>query len=150
VAAGDKRPIPNIAFKALDRSHRALLRLTGGRVGRSAYGMQVVTLHTVGRRSGRHRSTTLTTPISDGHRLVLVASKGGVPTHPDWYGNLMATPAAEIVVGGITRRIRARTATAGERADLWPTIVKTYDGYARYQSLTDREIPVVICEYLDE
>jgi deazaflavin-dependent oxidoreductase (nitroreductase family) len=108
--------------------------------------MEPVELHHVGRKSGRPRTTLLTAPMCDEDRIVLVASKGGHPQHPDWYRNLVAKPDVEIVVGGRRRTVRARTATPQEKAELWPRIVAAYRGYASYQRSTDRDIPVVILE----
>ncbi|HEX7133115.1 MAG TPA: nitroreductase/quinone reductase family protein, partial [Iamia sp.] len=78
--------------------------------------------------------------------VVLVASKGGDDRDPLWYGNLVAQPDVEVTIAGTTTPMRARTATAEERAELWPRITTAYKGYAGYQKRTDREIPVVICE----
>jgi deazaflavin-dependent oxidoreductase (nitroreductase family) len=142
---GRTSPPPNWVLKVMDRTHRAALRLTGNRVGRQAMGMPVVELHTIGRQSGLRRSVILTTPVTDGDRLVLVASKGGASTHPNWYRNLVANPDVEITRGSTTSTMRARTATAEEKADLWPRIVAAYHGYADYQRYSEREIPVVIC-----
>jgi deazaflavin-dependent oxidoreductase (nitroreductase family) len=88
----------------------------------------------------------LTAPIHEPDRLVLVASKGGDDRHPDWYHNVVAHPDIEITDRGETRKMRARTATAEEKAELWPQIVAAYKGYAGYQKRTGRDIPVVICE----
>ena len=130
----------------LEQGHRALLKLTGGRFPRTVQGMQPVELHTTGRKSGLRRSTMLTTPIHDDGRIVLVASKGGHSDHPDWYKNLSANPDVEVTVNGATTRMRARTASPEEKAELWPRITAVYKGYAGYQRNTDRDIPVVICE----
>ncbi len=107
---------------------------------------QAVELHTTGRKSGSRRSCMLTAPIHDEQRTVLVASKGGDDRDPDWYGNLVAEPDIELTIAGTTRPMRASTASAEEKAELWPQIVSAYKGYAGYQSRTTRDIPVVICE----
>jgi deazaflavin-dependent oxidoreductase (nitroreductase family) len=140
------RSITDIGFKVLNEAHRATLRLSGGRIGRSAYGMPVVELHTVGRKTGQARVTVLTSPLHDEDRVVLVASKYGNDRNPQWYGNLTANPDVEILIDGQRRQLRARTASAEERRELWPQILRTYEGYGAYQGKTDREIPVVICE----
>ena len=72
--------------------------------------------------------------------------EGGDDRHPQWYGNLTANPDVEITIRGETRKLRARTATPAEKAELWPQIVSAYKGYGGYQKKTDRDIPVVICE----
>ena len=133
----------------LENGHRALLKISGGRFPRTVLGMQPVELHTIGRTSGRRRSTMLSAPIYEEGRVVLVASKGGHQDHPDWYKNLVANPDVELTVDDRTRPMRARTASPDEKAALWPTIVGVYKGYEGYQRNTGRDIPVVICEPLD-
>lgn len=130
----------------LENGHRALLALTGGRFPRTVMGMLTVELHTVGRKSGKPYANLLTSPVHDERRIVLVASKGGHQDHPDWYKNALAHPDVTLTVDGAQVPMRARTATAAERAELWPQVVKTYRGYAGYQRNTDREIPLLICE----
>ena len=130
----------------LENGHRALLALTGGRFPRTLLGMRTVELHTVGRKSGKPYANLLTSPIHDERRIVLVASKGGHQDHPDWYKNALAHPDVTLTVDGAQVPMRARTAPAAERAELWPQVVKTYRGYAGYQRNTDREIPLLICE----
>lgn len=143
------RPHPKlieIGAWLLENGHRAALTVTGGRWPKRVLGMQPVELHHVGRTSGRPRTTLLTAPICEEGRIILVASKGGHPEHPDWYRNLVANPDVEIVVGDRRRRVRARTATPAEKAELWPRVVEAYAGYSSYQRSTDRDIPVVILE----
>jgi deazaflavin-dependent oxidoreductase (nitroreductase family) len=138
--------LADLGLKAMNRTHRAILGATGGRVLHSAFGMPTLELHTTGRVSGRARSTMLTAPIVDGDTVVLVASKGGDDRDPDWYRNLTARPEVELTMGGRDRPMRARTATGEERDELWPRVVAAYQGYAAYQRRTDRAIPLVICE----
>lgn len=132
--------------KVMNVVHRAALKATGGRLGSKVFGMQSVELHTTGRKSGKRRSVMLTAPVMEGGTVVLVASKGGDDRHPDWYRNLSADPDVELTIGGDTKPYRARTATAEEKAELWPRITSAYKGYAGYQRRTQRDIPVVICE----
>lgn len=141
-----QRSIADIGFKVVSGSHRALLRLSGGRILRSAFGMPVVELHTIGRVTGTPRVTMLTSPVYDENRVVVVASKGGDDRNPQWYGNLTANPDVEIRIGGQLRQLRARTASAEEKEEIWPQIISAYRGYAGYQKKTGRDIPVVICE----
>ena len=141
-----QQSITDIGFKIMSTSHRAILRLSGGRVLHSAFGMPVVELRTVGRLTGQMRTTMLTSPVHDENRVVLVASKGGDDRDPLWYGNLTVNPDVEIIIKGETRKLRARTASADEKAVLWPQIVTAYKGYGGYQDKTERNIPVVICE----
>ena len=134
----------DVLFVGINTFHRTLLKATGGRVGRSLAGMPVVILETTGRKSGETRRTMLTAPVVDGETVVLVASYGGDSRHPAWYLNLQAQPDVTLEMGGDRKPMRARTATAEEKAALWPRIVKSYRGYAAYQKRTDRDIPVVL------
>jgi deazaflavin-dependent oxidoreductase (nitroreductase family) len=138
--------VVDAGFKLLHVLHTAAVRLTGGRWPRDLQGMPAVELRTIGRKSGQPRSTFLTSPIHDEHRVVLVASKGGDDRDPQWYRNLTANPDVDVTLHGETHKMRARTASAEEKAALWPEIVAVYKGYDRYQRGADRDIPVVICE----
>lgn len=88
----------------------------------------------------------LVSPVSEGERLVLVASNGGAPRHPDWFLNLQERPAVDVVVRGGRRRMRARIATAAEKDRLWPQVIDRSPSYARYQERTTRSIPLVLLE----
>jgi deazaflavin-dependent oxidoreductase (nitroreductase family) len=126
--------------------HRAVFHASKGRIFGKAFGMPLIELVTTGRRSGKERSTMLAVPITNGDRLVLVASFGGDERHPAWYLNLQANPEVRATTAGSTRTMIARIATEEERADLWPRITSVFEGYARYQKRTERPIPVVILE----
>ena len=141
-----QQQLADIGLKTMSRVHRAILRTSNGHVLNSAFGMPVVELHTVGRKSGLPRSTMLTAPVVDGQRIVLVASKGGDDRDPEWYRNLMAHPDAELTMDGQRRPVRARQASAGEKTELWPRVIAAYRGYAGYQRRTQRDIPLVICD----
>jgi deazaflavin-dependent oxidoreductase (nitroreductase family) len=138
--------LADLGFKAMNHTHRMIVQLSGGRVLGSAFGMPVVELQTTGRISGRPRSTILTAPVIDGDRIVLVASKGGDDRDPDWYRNLVAHPEIELTIAGRRRAMRARRASAQEKAELWPRVVAAYKGYDGYQHRTERDIPLIICE----
>ena len=145
----NENTLKDLSAKAMNLAHRVVLTVSGNRLLSTPFGMPVVELHTVGRKSGQPRSCYLTAPVHDSARVVLVASKGGDDRHPDWYRNLQANPDAELVIRRSRRKIRARTATPDEKAELWPKIVAAYQGYADYQTRTSRDIPVVICEPRD-
>jgi len=146
-------PIVARAIKYGARVNVALYRLTNGRVGatwRIGAGWRkpvpVLLLDHVGRRSGR-RFTTPLLYLADGPDLVVVASQGGLPRHPQWFHNLRAAPETTVALPGErTRPVRARVAGADERAALWPRLVDLYADFATYQAWTDREIPVVVLE----
>lgn len=144
------QPIIRAGVWTLENGHRALLVLTGGRFPRAIAGMPTLELHTIGAKSGERRSRLLTSPIVEDGRVVLVGSNGGGATSPAWVANLRANPEVEITMGGETRRYRARVVTGDERGDLWSRVVKRYRGYDAYQRRAPREIPVVVCERIDE
>lgn len=142
----NNRVLKDNGAKVMNLAHRILLTVSGKRLLANPFGMPLVELHTIGRKSGLLRSCYLTAPIHDSNRVVLVASKGGDDRHPDWYRNLQSHPDAELMIHGERRRVHVRTANAEEKAELWPKIVAAYQGYANYQRRTTRDIPVVICE----
>lgn len=148
---GDKQKTPDWAAEGgawvLENGHRALLKLTGGRWPHKLGFMPTLELHTIGRKSGERRSSLLSSPIFTPQRIVVIASLGGASHHPAWYLNLVANPNVEITVRGQTKPYIARTASAQEKAELWPEITRGFGNpYAGYQRSTTRDIPVVICE----
>lgn len=104
-------------------------------------------LTTTGRRSGRKLQLPLIYGETEGG-YVIVASKGGFPTHPAWYRNLEAQPEVDVQVAAKRFRARARTARGEERDALWKQMVALYPPYTEYQARTEREIPVVVLEPL--
>ncbi|MDX1689424.1 MAG: nitroreductase family deazaflavin-dependent oxidoreductase [Acidimicrobiia bacterium] len=133
--------------RRLSRLHRLVFRATKGRIGARLVDNDMLLLTTRGAVTGEPHTVPLLF-LRDADRLVVIASYGGRPDHPQWYRNLVAEP----VVGVRLPRARttvertARTATADERRTWWPRIVEAYDGYETYQARTEREIPVVFLE----
>ena len=105
-------------------------------------------LTTTGRQSGEPRLLPLIYGTQAANH-VIIASKGGFPEHPAWYGNLVAQPLVDLQVGSEKFRARARTAEGEERTRLWDAMVAVYPPYADYQARTSREIPVVVLERVD-
>lgn len=145
-------PTTRRVIRAMTAAHLWLYRRSGGRLGRTWHvgsalrdGVDVCLLTTTGRRSGEPRTVPLL-HMADGDRVVVVASQGGLPTNPAWYLNVTARPDVVVEYRGTRRAMRARTADPAERAALWPRLVAMYRDFESYQSWTDREIPVVICE----
>jgi len=137
----------DFALKAMNRVHRTVLALTGNRLAETVSGMQVLELTTTGRQTGRPRTVMLTAPLREGGAWVVVASRGGDDFHPRWYLNLCANPDVTVALPGRAGTpMRARTATAAERARLWPQIADQHKHYRGYQSRTEREIPLVLLE----
>ncbi|MEY2454609.1 MAG: hypothetical protein QOD92_4183 [Acidimicrobiaceae bacterium] len=126
--------------------HRAVIKGTGGRIGGTGFGMPVVILTTTGRKTGKERTTMLTTPVHDDNRVVLVASYGGDDRHPAWFLNVRDNPDVELEMRGKKRTMHAHVASGEEKEVLWPQVVSAYKGYAQYQTKTERDIPLVILE----
>jgi len=136
----------DFAVKTMNAVHRGLLKISGGRIGWRASSMPVLELTTTGRKSGRPHSVLLTSPIQEGTTLVVVASRGGDDRHPAWFLNLRDDPRVTVAYQGRpARSMRARAATAEERARLWPLVARRKH-YAGYQTKTERQIPLVLLE----
>jgi len=137
----------DLALKTMNAVHRAVQRVSFGKLGWMAGTMPVVELTTTGRRSGQPRTVLLTSPVQEHGAVVVVASRGGDDQHPAWFLNLRDNPAVEVAVGGEPKRpMRARIANAEERARLWPAVTADHKNYAGYQTKTEREIPLVFLE----
>jgi deazaflavin-dependent oxidoreductase (nitroreductase family) len=116
-------------------------RANGGSVRAFAHQPLLLLTHT-GARTGLRRVNPLAY-FRDGGRYVVVASKGGAPTNPDWYHNLVAEPRATIEVGDETFEVTADPVEGAERDRLWAMITSRNPAFAKYQRQTDRMIPVV-------
>lgn len=138
--------LKDLVAKAVTSFHRVVFRATNGKVGGRGMGMPVVELHTTGRKTGKRRSTMLTTPLQEDGRVVLVASYGGDDRHPTWFLNLREDPDVELTMHGVTTPMRAHVASGEERERLWRDLTAKHQNYAGYQERTDREIPVVVLE----
>jgi deazaflavin-dependent oxidoreductase (nitroreductase family) len=102
-------------------------------------------LTTIGRRSGKKQTSPLFYGTA-GDAYVIIGSKGGADTQPNWYLNLRANPEVEVQVAREHFTARARVATGKEREQLWEQMVQVYPPYREYQKKTKREIPVVVLE----
>ena len=118
---------------------------SGGAEATTLRGVPVVVVTSLGARSGRLRKNPVMRVEHDG-RFALVASKGGAPSHPTWYHNLVAHPGIELQDGADRRDYTVRVAEGEERAAWWERAVQVWPDYADYQTRTDREIPVFVAE----
>ncbi len=135
----------DFALKTMNRVHQVLLKVSGGKIGWTAGGMEALELHTTGRKSGQRRSSMLTSPVTtDDGGLVIVASKGGEPEHPAWFLNLQANPEVEVTRRGATTPMLATVVGPDERPALWAKVTTAQKRYAAYQRKTEREIPLVV------
>ena len=146
-------PITKKIMKVASKAHVRVFKLTNGRIGskwRVGAGFKKPAPTLLLEHTGRKSGNVFTTPLlylADGDNVVVVASQGGLPKNPQWFGNLEAHPDTRVHLRGERgRAVRARVATAAEKAALWPRLVDMYADYDTYQAWTDREIPVVILE----
>jgi deazaflavin-dependent oxidoreductase (nitroreductase family) len=142
--------MPKAMARGFSSLHRAVVSISGGRVGAKFRGQPVILLTTTGRKTGKARTWPLVgLPIDEQERTrgwVVAGSNGGHDAHPSWYLNLQAHPEATVRDGTEETDVRARDATSAERAEHWPRFVDVLDTYAEYQDATDRTIPVVLLE----
>lgn len=132
---------------------RLLVRYTGESLLNRVFARQAgfppqpaLLLETRGRASGERRQAVLPWFLIDG-KWVVVGSKGGMPSDPAWVHNLRADPAVGVHVARRHHRAQARVTTGAEREVLWSELVARVPVYAHYQSLTTREIPVVVLDF---
>lgn len=119
----------------------AEFRANRGKVGGMFEGTPLLLLTSIGAKSGQPRVAPLAY-TTDHERLVIIASKGGAPTHPDWYHNLKAQPRVTVEVGGESFPAEAVEATGAERERLYDQMATKMPGFAEYQRNTNRIIPV--------
>lgn len=118
---------------------------TDGESGHEWRGVHTLLLTTQGRKTGKKRRTALIYG-KDGDDTIVVASRGGSPNHPSWYLNLVDNPVVDVQIEADKFSARAHTATAEEKARLWPLMTAIWPAYNDYQAKTERDIPVVVLE----
>lgn len=118
-------------------------RANEGKVGGQFANTPLLLLHTTGAKSGQPRVNPVAY-LNDGERYVVIASKGGAPTNPDWYYNIVANPQVEVEVGTEQLSARATVAEEPERTQLYEKMAAKNPGFAEYQRKTTRVIPVII------
>lgn len=138
---GEYEPSP----EAWVRDQVAAYEASRGTEANTLNGVPVVVVTSIGAKSGKIRKNPLMRVEHDG-RYALVASKGGAPSHPTWYHNLVAHPTVEVQDGPQPREFTVRIAEGAERAEWWERAVEVWPAYADYQTKTDREIPVFVAE----
>ena len=132
------------AFNKVFRLHNTVYQRTNGWVGHRLLVLPSLLLHTVGAKTGKPRTTSLTY-ARDGDDYLVVASNGGAPRSPGWYHNLKANPNAEINVGPRRLAVTAQPVLPGDpdRERLWKIVTKYNKAYDNYQKRTSRPIPIV-------
>jgi len=123
-------------------------RANKGEVGGNFEGAPLLLLHSTGARSGATRVNPMMYQRLGPRSVAVFASKGGAPTNPDWYYNLVAHPEADVEIGDVTFAVHARVADAEERGPIWEKQKADWPGFADYEKKTEgiREIPVVVLD----
>jgi deazaflavin-dependent oxidoreductase (nitroreductase family) len=118
-------------------------RANEGRVGGPFEGVPMILVHHVGAKTGTERVTPLAYFPQDDGSMVIIASKAGAPTNPDWYHNLRANPTLDVEVGAETFPVTAEEILGEERDRIWEKVVAERPGFGEYQAKTTRTIPVL-------
>lgn len=118
-------------------------RANGGKVGGRFEGAPMIIMHTIGAKSGKERETPVVYFPQDDGSMVVIASKAGAPTNPDWYHNIKANPRFDAEVGTETFPVEGAELTGTEREATWKRVVDAMPGFGEYQTKTTRVIPVV-------
>lgn len=132
-------------YSLLGEEHVRVYRESNGEQGYLWNGAPTLLLTTTGRVSGEPR----TIPIiytKYGDSYLIIASKGGSPTHPKWYLNILEEPRVQVQVKADRFEAMARTAESPEREAMWAETIKTWPRYDDYQARTARQIPVVVLD----
>ncbi|MGE5374126.1 MAG: nitroreductase family deazaflavin-dependent oxidoreductase [Bacteroidota bacterium] len=118
-------------------------RANQGKVGGRFEGKTLLLLHTRGAKSQQERINPVAY-VQDGDRFIVIASKGGAPTNPDWYYNILADPMVTVEVGTEKFQARAAVAEEPERTRLYNKMVEMMSSFDDYRRKTKRVIPVII------
>jgi deazaflavin-dependent oxidoreductase (nitroreductase family) len=138
------------SFSDFNRGVMADLRANGGRATTGPFaGRELLILTTEGAKTGKKSENPLAFS-EDGDRYVVIASKGGAPTNPAWYHNLLDNPDVEVEVRGETFPAHASTLTEGEDYErLYKNQADQFPTFWEYRQKTDRKIPVVVLDRVD-
>jgi deazaflavin-dependent oxidoreductase (nitroreductase family) len=120
-------------------------RANKGKVGGMWEGRPLLLLTTTGAKSGQHRTNPMMY-LREGDHLYVFASKGGAPSHPDWYHNLLAHPDVTVELGAEKFNAIARPVTPEARDEIYARWAKMYPQFREYQEKTARKIPVIELE----
>ena len=122
-------------------------RANQGQVGGYFAGAPLVLLHQIGRRSGEERitPTMYLRDETDPAVIYVFATKGGAPTNPDWYRNLLAAGTATVEVGTETYGVTVSDVVGEDRDRIYSEQARRYPGFADYERKTEgvRVIPVL-------
>jgi deazaflavin-dependent oxidoreductase (nitroreductase family) len=128
-------------MKAFNASVVDEFRANGGKVGGPFEGATLLVLTSTGAKSGQPRLAPLAYLTIDG-KTIIIGSKAGADTNPDWVHNLRAHPQAHIEVGTDSYDVTARELPPEERNEMFPKVVAAAPGFGEYQAKTSRVIPL--------
>lgn len=135
-------PAPSLGIRMFLKTHTFLYKLTSGAIGGSLAGLAHVLVTTKGAKSGIERTIPLACYI-DGDRYLIVASNNGEDYNPAWWHNLNAHPEVPVQYRKQKQTMRARTLPPEERAQIWPAMTAYNRMWGKYETRTERPIPVV-------
>ena len=122
-------------------------RANDGKVGGRFEGQPMVLVHHTGAKSGTERVNPLAYQRIDDDSVAIFASKGGAPTNPDWFHNLVAHPNTSIEIGTQRYEVKARVAAGEERQRIWEAQKQAFPNFAEYEVTSGgRELPVVVLD----
>jgi deazaflavin-dependent oxidoreductase (nitroreductase family) len=128
-------------MKAFNKSIVEEFRSNEGKVGGPFEGATLLLLSSTGAKSGQPRLAPLAYLTIDG-KIIIIGSKAGADTNPDWVHNLRANPRAHIEVGTDAYDVTARELPPEERDETFPKVVAVAPGFGEYQANTNRVIPL--------
>src|SRR5215204_3698321 len=132
-------------YNAFNRQLIEEFRANGGKVGGMFAGAPLLLLTTSGAKSGQPRVAPLAY-TTDSDRLVVIASKGGAPTHPDWFYNVRSNPDVTVELGAEAFPARATILQGAERQRLFDQMAAQMPNFGEYQRNTTRQLPVIVLE----
>lgn len=142
--SASQEKVASVFMRWMTAANTWVYRATGGKLGNKFMGgAPVCLITTTGRKSGQKRTVALIF-LQDGDDVIVVASKGGMEHHPQWYLNMEAHSDVEVEMGTTVTPMKARRASDDEKAAYWPKLVEIYPDYANYQERTTRNIPVMV------
>ena len=130
-------------FQLFLNLHILIYRISGGKLANKMVNMEVLILHSIGRKTGKKRVIPITY-FKENDDYILTASNGGAPKNPGWYHNLKNNPQTVIEINNKTIPVTARQASPQEKERLWAKLITITDQYKKYKNRTNRDIPMMI------
>ena len=128
---------------AFSKFHEFIMLKSKGKLMKSLAGYDMLLLETTGRVSGSKRRTPLLYLKEEKTSLLCVASFGGSHSHPDWFLNIRNNSKAQILIESSWATVNANVLEGQDREKAWNKLTEYYPSFNKYQSKTERIIPVV-------